>query len=123
MVIGVSVSSRLTSPNATRPYTSAATRNYTAKGAELTPPARRLTRVIAEIVRPHPLVLSTPEPTIRVTELGASSGNFICRQRTRTSDYWSVYWDLTHRVKTAFDEAGISIPYPQQDVPIKTRTA
>lgn len=80
-------------------------------------------KVIAEIVRAHPLVLSDPEPTIRVHELGASSVNFICRPWTRTSDYWSVYWDLTHRVKTAFDEAGISIPYPQQDVHIKTREA
>ncbi len=80
-------------------------------------------KVIAEIARAHPLVLSDPEPTIRVHELGASSVNFICRPWTRTSDYWSVYWDLTHRVKTAFDEAGISMPYPQQDVHIKTQEA
>ena len=78
-------------------------------------------RVITEIVRTHPLVLSDPEPTIRVNELGASSVNFICRPWTRTSDYWSVYWDLTQRVKTAFDDAGISIPYPQQDVHIRTQ--
>lgn len=78
-------------------------------------------KVITEIVRTHPLVLSDPEPTIRVNELGASSVNFICRPWTRTSDYWSVYWDLTQRVKTAFDDAGISIPYPQQDVHIRTQ--
>lgn len=80
-------------------------------------------RVINAIVRAHPLVLQEPEPTIRVHELGASSVNFICRPWTRTGDYWSVYWDLTHRVKEAFDEAGISIPYPQQDVHIKTQEA
>ena len=80
-------------------------------------------RVIEETVKAHPLVLTDPEPLIRVHELAASSVNFICRPWTKTSDYWSVYWDLTHRMKEAFDEAAITIPYPQQDVHIRTQEA
>lgn len=76
-------------------------------------------RVINQVVRQHPLILKEPEPTIRVHELGASSVNFVCRPWSRTSDYWTVYWDLTHQMKVAFEENGISIPYPQQDVHIK----
>lgn len=76
-------------------------------------------RVINDIVKAHPLVLKDPEPTIRVNELGASSVNFICRPWARTSDYWSVYWDLTHQMKDALESAGLSIPYPQQDVHIR----
>ncbi|MDX8350238.1 mechanosensitive ion channel [Cognatiyoonia sp. IB215446] len=76
-------------------------------------------RVINDIVRAHPLVLKDPEPTIRVNELGASSVNFICRPWARTSDYWTVYWDLTHQMKDALENAGLSIPYPQQDVHIR----
>ncbi|WP_244504682.1 mechanosensitive ion channel family protein [Jannaschia faecimaris] len=77
-------------------------------------------RVIEETVRSHPLVLRDPEPTIRVHELAESSVNFICRPWTKTSDYWTVYWDLTHRMKEALTEAGLSIPYPQRDVHIRT---
>ncbi|MDX8355242.1 mechanosensitive ion channel family protein [Cognatiyoonia sp. IB215182] len=76
-------------------------------------------RVINDVVKAHPLVLKDPEPTIRVNELGASSVNFICRPWARTSDYWTVYWDLTHQMKDALETAGLSIPYPQQDVHIR----
>lgn len=72
--------------------------------------------MIKETVKAHPLVLAEPEPVIRVHELAASSFNFVCRPWSNTSDYWTVYWDLTHRMKEAFAEAGISIPYTQQDV-------
>lgn len=36
-----------------------------------------------------------------------------------TEAYWDVQWKLMEDVKYAFDEAGISIPYPQMDVTIK----
>ena len=80
-------------------------------------------RVIEDTVKAHPLILADPEPVIRVHELAASSVNFICRPWTKTSDYWTVYWDLTHRMKEAFEAASITIPYPQQDVHIKSREA
>jgi small conductance mechanosensitive channel len=74
------------------------------------------TRVMEDVVKNHPLVLDQPEPVIRVNELADSSVNFVCRPWTKTSDYWTVYWDLTRQIKERFDAAGISIPYPQQDV-------
>ncbi|MGI9521710.1 MAG: mechanosensitive ion channel family protein [Hyphomicrobiaceae bacterium] len=76
-------------------------------------------QVLEDTVNAHPLVLKDPEPTIRVHELADSSVNFICRPWTQTSDYWTVYWDLMRQVKERFDEAGISIPYPQQDVYVR----
>ena len=72
--------------------------------------------ILEQIVNRHELVLKDPEPVIRVHELADSSVNFICRPWTKTSDYWAVYWDLTAQVKAEFDQKGISIPYPQQDV-------
>ncbi len=77
------------------------------------------TRVIEDTVKNHPLVLDEPEPVIRVHELADSSVNFVCRPWTKTSDYWTVYWDLTQQVKERFDAANISIPYPQQDVHVR----
>lgn len=75
-------------------------------------------RVLDETVRAHPLVLPDPEPVIRVSALGASSVDFICRPWVKSPDYWGVYWDLTRQVKEAFDAAGISIPFPQTDMHI-----
>ncbi len=75
-------------------------------------------KVLADIVSKHPLVLATPTPVIQVHELADSSVNFICRPWAKTSDYWTVYWDLTRMVKERFDAEGISIPFPQRDVHI-----
>ncbi len=73
-------------------------------------------RVLEDVVASHDKVLKSPEPVIRVNELGDSSVNFICRPWVRTADYWDVYWDLTATVKQRFDSEGISIPFPQRDV-------
>lgn len=75
-------------------------------------------KLLDEIVKNHPLVLNEPAPTIRVNELADSSVNFVCRPWSKTSDYWTVYWDLTETVKKRFDAAGISIPFPQRDIHI-----
>jgi small conductance mechanosensitive channel len=75
-------------------------------------------RVLEDIIANHALVLSDPEPVIRMHELGESSVNFICRPWTKPEDYWTVYWDVTRAVKQRFDGEGISIPFPQRDVHI-----
>jgi small conductance mechanosensitive channel len=79
--------------------------------------------ILEEIVKSHALVLSDPEPNIKMHELGDSSVNFVCRPWTLTGDYWTVYWDITRSVKERFDAAGVSIPFPQQDVHIIPESA
>ena len=37
----------------------------------------------------------------------------------RTEDYWDVYYDLLEELKSAFDAAGLSIPYPQMEVTLR----
>lgn len=54
--------------------------------------------------------------TVAVSELADSSVNFVVRAWVNTPDYWAVKFDLTETIKLRFDEEGISIPYPQQDV-------
>ena len=61
-------------------------------------------------------VLKSPEPLIVVGELADSSVNLTVRAWVKTEDYWGVNFDILEQVKTQFDEKGISIPYPQQDV-------
>ncbi|MFY9706195.1 MAG: mechanosensitive ion channel domain-containing protein [Desulfobacterales bacterium] len=72
--------------------------------------------ILEKIVKDHPLVLESPEPVIRLNELADSSVNFVCRPWAKTSDYWTVYWDITRQVKEQFDQNSISIPFPQRDV-------
>jgi small conductance mechanosensitive channel len=83
----------------------------------------RAQEILERVVSGHDKVLGSPAPVIRVNELADSSVNFIVRPWTKTADYWDVYWDITRRVKDEFDAAGISIPYPQQDVHLYQESA
>jgi small conductance mechanosensitive channel len=72
----------------------------------------RLARdVISNIIKADPRVLPEPETLIAVGELGASTVNFFVRPWVKTEDYWSVKFALTEKIKIAFDENGISIPF------------
>jgi len=61
-------------------------------------------------------ILTDPAPTVAVAELADSSVNLVFRPWVKTPDYWDVRFDLTEKIKNTLDEAGISIPFPQQDV-------
>jgi len=65
-------------------------------------------------------VLKDPESMIVLSELADSSVNFTVRLWVNTADYWGVYFCMHEAVKKAFDEQGISIPFPQQDVHMHT---
>lgn len=80
----------------------------------------RAEEILTGILSDHPLVLEEPEPIIKLSNLGDSSVDFIARPWCRTDDYWDVKFDVTRQVKLAFDEAGISIPFPQSDVHLHT---
>lgn len=76
--------------------------------------------LLKEQVAAHPKVLSDPPADIRPTELGASAVNFVCRPWVNAEDYWDVKCELTQRVKEAFDARGLTMPFPQQDVHVKS---
>jgi len=71
---------------------------------------------LLEIANAHEKVLSEPEPFVAVIKLAQSSVDFTVRLWVKTDDYWDVYFGITEKVKLAFDEKGISFPYPQMDV-------
>lgn len=73
-------------------------------------------KILEQIITEHPLVMKDPAPLIKMNELGDSAVNFIVRPWAKTGDYWTVFWEVTAAVKEKFDSAGISFPYPQQDV-------
>ena len=77
---------------------------------------RQARSVISGLIDAEERILREPAPLVVVSELADSSVNFTVRVWVASGDYWGVYFDLTERVKVAFDAAGISIPYPQTDV-------
>jgi small conductance mechanosensitive channel len=77
---------------------------------------RKAKRILESLLEEDTRILKDPAPVVAVSELADSSVNFIVRPWVKSGDYWPVYWDLVERVKLTFDEEGISIPYPQQDV-------
>nr|WP_324258161.1 mechanosensitive ion channel domain-containing protein [Cellvibrio fontiphilus] len=77
----------------------------------------RLARdVIAKVISADERVLKDPEPLIAVGELAAHSVNFFVRPWVKTEDFWDVRFALTEKIKLAFDEHGITIPFPQMDL-------
>jgi len=75
-------------------------------------------QLIRDVARSHALVYSDPEPEVVMHELADSSVNIICRSWADTANWWQVKTDIVREVKRRFDAAGITIPYPQQDVHI-----
>ncbi len=61
-------------------------------------------------------ILKDPAPQVAVSELADSSVNFVVRPWCKKEDYWGVRFSMMEQVKLSFDQNGISIPYPQQDV-------
>lgn len=75
-------------------------------------------RLLFSIFEAHELVLSDPAPFVRMKEHGDSAIKITARAWVKSADYWTVYFDVTERVKEIFDKNGIVIPFNQLDVHI-----
>ena len=76
----------------------------------------KVREVLQSLVDADERILKDPPCLIAVSELADSSVNFLVRPWVKSDDYWGVTFDLTEAIKKRFDQEGISIPYPQQDV-------
>jgi small conductance mechanosensitive channel len=77
---------------------------------------KKVRQVLAAVLETDERIEKEPEPFIAVGELADSSVNFVVRVWVKTADFWNVFFDITEKVKLAFDENGISIPFPQLDL-------
>ncbi|MDP5292851.1 small-conductance mechanosensitive channel MscS [Oceanimonas sp. CHS3-5] len=77
----------------------------------------QLTRdVLTRILDEEPRILKEPAYRIAVSNLGASSVDFIVRPWVKAEDYWNLKFDLLEKIKTELDANNIGIPFPQMDV-------
>ncbi len=71
--------------------------------------------IIRQVIADDDRIMSEPaEPFVKVTYLGDSSVDIASRSWVKAEDYWDVKFHITKAVKKAFDEQGISIPYPHR---------
>lgn len=73
-------------------------------------------QTLEELISSDTRVLKDPEHFIAVGELADSSVNFTVRAWVKSADYWDLKFDMIERVKLAFDEKGITIPFPQVEL-------
>ncbi len=72
--------------------------------------------LLRSLIEADERVLKDQAVDIWVGEHGDSSVNLFVRPWAKAEDYWGIYFDMMEKVKVEFDKAGLSIPYPQQDV-------
>jgi len=72
--------------------------------------------ILHEIAAAETRFLDEQGITIFVEALADSSVNIRLRGWLNNGDYWDVLNNLNEKVKKAFDEAGVGIPFPQMDL-------
>lgn len=82
-------------------------------------PPSKVTDLIAQAAAEHPHVIQHPEPDVLLEEFGDNALVFSLQFWMRlcpSVDGGVVRSELRHRIHALFDEAGISIAYPQRDI-------
>ena len=100
-------------------YTSLGTRRIDLTlGAPYGVPAERVRAACLAAVAATPDILADPAPSVVLTEFGDSAVQYHLRCWTQVSHYWDSRYRLAEEIQTAFDRAGISMPFSQLDVHI-----
>ncbi|WP_372886759.1 DUF3772 domain-containing protein [Shimia sp.] len=78
---------------------------------------RLVERILLEVANAHPMVLAHPGPNVVFRGFGASSLDFEIRAILRDVNFvMSVRSEMNYDIVARFAEAGIEMPFPQQDV-------
>ncbi len=85
---------------------------FTGYGADV----EQVERILQEVVSAHPKVLEEPSPVIRLQKVTESGLEFVARPWAATTDYWSVFRDLTRTIKMRFDAEGVPPPTPRREI-------
>jgi len=72
--------------------------------------------IILRVGKECPHVLDSPKQGVVVAELADSSVNLATRPFCKSEHYWTTYFYMQENVKKAFDNEGVSIPFPQVDM-------
>lgn len=72
--------------------------------------------VLLKVAASHDICHKDPAPFVAVKEHGDSGVALVLQMWCDSDKYWDLYYSVQERVKLAFDENGITIPYNHLDV-------
>jgi potassium efflux system protein len=82
---------------------------------------QQVIKILAEVADREPDCLKRPEPKVHFMEFGNSSLNFIVRFWTpKFDEWWGVHSRMILGIHQALKEAGITIPFPQRDLHLRS---
>ncbi len=73
-------------------------------------------QILLEQVKKSPEALDDPTPEVFVSSHDESAVTLRLQVWAKSEAYWPLHYRLLEDVKKAFDEKGISIPYPQVEI-------
>ncbi len=77
-------------------------------------------QVITSVLLSDSRVMRDPAPVVAVLGLGDSSVNIAVRPWVKATEYWPTYFELTEKIKVSLEQNGLTIPFPQRDIHIRT---
>jgi small-conductance mechanosensitive channel len=81
-------------------------------------------RLLTETVSSHPRVLTTPPPSVFLRAFGDNALQWeICCFVPRPQDHQVTAHELLLQIDQVFRQHGIAIPFPQQDVHLRSADA
>lgn len=81
---------------------------------------KKAKETLLSLVMNDPRVHKTPEPYCIVDAFEDSSIKLSLRAWCKTSEFWAVKWDAQMLIKDALKAEGITIPFPQMDIQVKS---
>ena len=75
--------------------------------------------VLLDLARNHEFVLQEEPQMAFISQFASSSIDMNLRFWVASENYWPTLWDMREKVKIAFEQNGITIPFNQLDVSIK----
>ncbi len=79
-------------------------------------------KVVLDVVQRHPLAMAEPAAEVLVQNHGMDAIELLLRVWCKSTDYWTVYYDLMEQTKQAFDSNAIEIPYHKVEVHLPEST-
>lgn len=81
---------------------------------------KRVLEILRGVAKAHPRVLAEPEPQVFMVRFGDSSLDFRLLAWARAEEFFDVASGLNVGIDAALKEAGISIPFPQRDLHLRS---
>lgn len=82
----------------------------------------KIKKIVYDILNVDERILKDDPMDVFIDSFGDSGMMLGIRAWVKTDDFWSTTWDMREKIKTAFDENNIEIPYNRLEVDLLNKT-